>query len=70
MTHDVSGFDWKNYKHPLPEHMYDVYMEYWKKYAMFSERLQLVRKAREFSPQRITSTSCFMRVELFDMLRY
>jgi hypothetical protein len=30
MTHDVSGIDWKNYKHPLPEHVYDVYAQYWK----------------------------------------
>ncbi|MGZ4904394.1 MAG: hypothetical protein ACXVIG_05710 [Halobacteriota archaeon] len=22
-------FDWKHYKHPLPEHVYDVYMQYW-----------------------------------------
>jgi hypothetical protein len=25
----VSGIDWKHYKHPLPEHVYDVYMKYW-----------------------------------------
>jgi len=30
MTHGVSGIDWKHYKHPLPEHVYDVYMQYWK----------------------------------------
>jgi len=30
MTHGVSGIDWKHYKHPLPEHVYDVYMSYWK----------------------------------------
>ena len=30
MTHGVSGVDWKHYKHPLPEHVYDVYMKYWK----------------------------------------
>ena len=29
MTHGVSGIDWKHYKHPLPEHVYDVYMKYW-----------------------------------------
>ena len=29
MTHGVSGVDWKLYKHPLPEHVYDVYMQYW-----------------------------------------
>jgi len=26
MTHGVSGIDWKHYKHPLPENVYDVYM--------------------------------------------
>ena len=30
MTHGVSGIDWKHYKHPLPENVYDVYMKYWK----------------------------------------
>jgi hypothetical protein len=30
MTHGVSGIDWKHYMHPLPEHVYDLYMKYWK----------------------------------------
>ncbi|MGZ4936573.1 MAG: hypothetical protein ACXV4C_08505 [Halobacteriota archaeon] len=30
MTHGVSGIDWKHYKHPLAEHVYDVYMRDWK----------------------------------------
>jgi hypothetical protein len=30
MTHGVSGVDWKHYKHPLPENVYDVHMQYWK----------------------------------------
>jgi integrase len=29
MTHGVSGIDWKHYKHPLPENVYDVYVKYW-----------------------------------------
>jgi integrase len=29
LTHGVSGVDWSHYKHPLPEHVYDIYMEYW-----------------------------------------
>lgn len=29
MTHSVSGVDWKRYKHPLPENVYDIYMQYW-----------------------------------------
>ena len=30
LTHGVSGVDWAHYKHPLPEHVYDVYMRYWR----------------------------------------
>ncbi|MGZ4847059.1 MAG: hypothetical protein ACXV5H_10385 [Halobacteriota archaeon] len=30
LTHGVSGVDWSHYKHPLPEHVYDVYMQYWR----------------------------------------
>jgi len=30
VTRGVSGIDWKHYKHPLPENVYDVYMWYWK----------------------------------------
>jgi hypothetical protein len=29
MTLGVSGIDWKHYKHPLPEHVFDGYMMYW-----------------------------------------
>ncbi len=29
MTHGVSGVDWTHYKHPLPEHVYDMYMRCW-----------------------------------------
>ncbi len=29
MTHGVSGVDWKQYKHPLPEYVYDIYTEHW-----------------------------------------
>ncbi|MGZ4928112.1 MAG: hypothetical protein ACXV76_07510 [Halobacteriota archaeon] len=29
MTHGVSGIDWKHYKHPLPEFVYDTYLRYW-----------------------------------------
>lgn len=29
MTHGVSGVDRKYYKHPLPEHVYNVYIKYW-----------------------------------------
>ena len=29
LTHGVSGVEWTHYRHPLPEHVYDVYMRYW-----------------------------------------
>jgi len=29
MTHGVSGIDWKHYKRPLPENVYDVYIKNW-----------------------------------------
>jgi hypothetical protein len=29
MTHGVRGIDWKHYKHPLPEQVYDAYMRSW-----------------------------------------
>jgi hypothetical protein len=30
LTHDVSGVSWSNYRTPLPEYVYEVYMQYWK----------------------------------------
>jgi len=36
MTDGVSSIDWKHYKHPLPENVYDVYMKYWKDVALSS----------------------------------
>ena len=29
LTHGVSGVEWSHYRHPLPEHVHDVYMKYW-----------------------------------------
>ncbi len=29
LTHGVRGVEWSNYRHPLPEHVYDAYMKYW-----------------------------------------
>ncbi len=29
VAHGVSGVDWTHYMHPLPEHVYDLYMRYW-----------------------------------------
>ena len=28
LTHGVSGVDWRFYKHPLPDYVYDVHMKY------------------------------------------
>lgn len=29
LTHALGGVDWRFYKHPLPDSVYDVYMKYW-----------------------------------------
>ncbi|MFZ0925595.1 MAG: hypothetical protein WCE82_03145 [Halobacteriota archaeon] len=29
LTHGVSGVERSNYRHPLPESVYDIYMNYW-----------------------------------------
>jgi hypothetical protein len=29
LTHGVSGIEWRHYRHPLPDSVYDVYMKYW-----------------------------------------
>ena len=29
LTHGVSGVSWSHYQNPLPENVYDIYMEYW-----------------------------------------
>lgn len=29
LTHGVRGVEWSNYRHPLPEHVYDIYMRGW-----------------------------------------
>jgi hypothetical protein len=29
LTHGVGGIDWKHYKHPLPDSVYDIFMKYW-----------------------------------------
>ena len=30
LTHGVSGVEWAHYRSPLPEYVYEVYMQYWK----------------------------------------
>jgi hypothetical protein len=29
LTHGVRGVDWRFYKHPLPEHVFDLYFNVW-----------------------------------------
>jgi integrase len=38
LSHGVSGVDWRFYKHPLPEHVHDAYMRYWKNVKLASGR--------------------------------
>jgi hypothetical protein len=35
LTHGVGGIDWKHYKHPMPEHVYNIYMEKWGEVNLF-----------------------------------
>ena len=28
LTHGISGVDWTHYKHSMPEHAYDAYVQY------------------------------------------
>jgi hypothetical protein len=30
LTHGVRGIEWSNYRPPLPDYVYDVYMRFWK----------------------------------------
>jgi hypothetical protein len=30
LTQRASGVDWSHYKHPLPECVYEVYLQHWK----------------------------------------
>jgi len=29
LAHGMTGVDWKHYKHPLPEDVYDIYLRSW-----------------------------------------
>jgi hypothetical protein len=29
LSHGLSGIEWKHYRHPLPDAVYDTYMKYW-----------------------------------------
>jgi predicted alpha/beta-fold hydrolase len=37
LAHGMTGVDWEHYKHPLPEHVYDVYIKSWKKVVFTRE---------------------------------
>jgi hypothetical protein len=38
LTHGVSGVDWKHYKRPLPENVYDMYMKSWARVDLQSKK--------------------------------
>ncbi len=44
LTHGVSGVDWRFYKHPLPDSVYEVYMKYWADVS-FKTDLQVIGPA-------------------------
>jgi len=29
LSHGLSGIEWKHYRHPLPDSVFDIYMKYW-----------------------------------------
>ncbi len=37
LTHGVSGVDRAHYKHPLPEHVYEIYTRYWGDVSFLTE---------------------------------
>ncbi len=36
MSHGISGLSWAHYRQPLPENVYDVYMQYWRVRGRYS----------------------------------
>jgi hypothetical protein len=56
MTHGLSEIDWKHYKHPLPEHFYDVYMHYWKDHEFRSPK-KILKNALEAECTSATSSN-------------
>ena len=44
LTHGVSGVDWRFYKHPLPDPVYDIYMKYWARVSFESKESLLCPK--------------------------
>ncbi len=40
LTHGVSGVEWAHYRHPPPEYVYNVYMQYWKDVMLIPNNLQ------------------------------
>jgi hypothetical protein len=43
----ILGIDWKHYKHPLQENVYDVYMQYWADVRLASDDLYAGRNLDE-----------------------
>jgi hypothetical protein len=44
LTNGVRGVEWSNYRHPLPEHVYDVYM-------LGNSQLRLIRSVTGHAPR-------------------
>ena len=63
MTHGVSGVEWKHYKHPLPENVYDVYMKHWK--GIISKRLKVRAQNRTTRKTILTITSLIFLTEFY-----
>ena len=45
LTQGVSGVDWRFYKHPLPEQVYDAYMKFWSSTALLQKSLLMQQTA-------------------------
>jgi integrase len=51
MTHGVSGIEWRFYKHPMPENVFDVYMQFWRD-VEFTWQASGVREQRDNAMQK------------------
>ncbi|MBO8182051.1 MAG: hypothetical protein H0Z28_04560, partial [Archaeoglobus sp.] len=47
LTHAVSSIDWSRYKHPLPEFVYQIYMESWKNIHLVPKEAYELLKAKK-----------------------
>ncbi len=54
-THGVSGIDWKHYKHPLPERVYNTYMKYWADISCRVKQQERITNRTGNDPKRQTN---------------